>query len=150
MKATVPHSVVAEFEEYAPPALAASNTESTVHFRLLKPTAEARDERYPLVLYLHGAGERGSDNIAQLKYLPEWMATEWRDRFPCYLLALQCPATAWWIEVDWSGPRGRMAHDMGNRLREIMAAMDRLVAEFPIDVGRQYVTGISMGGFATW
>jgi predicted peptidase len=150
MKGTVSQSVVAEFEEYAPQTSAARNPDSTVHFRLLKPNSETPGERYPLVLYLHGAGERGGDNIAHLKYLPAWMATEWRARFPCYLLAPQRPAGAWWIEVDWSGPRGRMARDIGGRLRAIVAAMDELIAEFPIDRRRQYVTGISMGGFATW
>src|SRR5271170_2446384 len=43
-------------------------------YRLLKPETIEPGKKYPVVLFLHGAGERGTDNANQLKYLPEWLA----------------------------------------------------------------------------
>lgn len=55
-------------------------------YRLLRPAAKEPGKKYPLVLFLHGAGERGSDNLAQLKYLPTWLAEPGlRDRYPCFV-----------------------------------------------------------------
>ena len=59
-----------------------------IHYRLMKPASVEQDQKYPLVIFLHGAGERGRDNQLQLQYFPTQMAQpRWRDRFPCYVLA---------------------------------------------------------------
>ena len=61
-------------------------------YLLLPPLEVVEGEEYPLVLFLHGAGERGSDNERQKGHFPDRMAGEWyRERFPCYVLAPQCP-----------------------------------------------------------
>ena len=71
-------------------------------YRLLHPDRSAPaggSDRYPLVLFLHGAGERGQDNVAQLKYLPAWMTEPaLRQRHPCFVLAPQCRMDERWVD----------------------------------------------------
>ena len=73
-------------------------------YRLLKPMAVDLNEKYPLVVFLHGASERGDDNEAQLKHgVPEFLTPENRKDYPCFLIAPQCPAGQKWVDVDWGG-----------------------------------------------
>jgi predicted peptidase len=66
--------------------------ESVLPYRLMPPLAVNRGERYPLLVFLHGAGEKGTDNQTQLLGLPEQMAeTRWRKPFSCFMVAPQCP-----------------------------------------------------------
>ena len=58
------------------------------NYTLIRPLNPEKDKKYPLVVFLHGAGERGDDNKAQLKYFPEWMAKpEIWEKYPCFVLA---------------------------------------------------------------
>src|SRR3954462_11480584 len=151
--AAIARATVSQFEDYSPPADRPHSSSSTaaIRARLLRPEPVIPGERYPLIVFLHGAGERGDDNLAQLKYLPEWMAApDYRSRYPCFLLAPQCPARDWWIDVDWSGPSPRMTRAISSRLAPVIQMVDSLLADEPVDAGRQYLTGISMGGFASW
>jgi predicted peptidase len=121
------------------------------HSRLLAPPALEPGRRYPLVVFLHGAGERGRDNEKQLQYLPTWMAEPvLRDRHPCFLLAPQCREDDRWVDISWadgkSTPQGPPTTDM----LAVIAAVDAVVAAEPVDPGRIYLTGLSMGGFGTW
>lgn len=120
-------------------------------YRLLAPAAPVAGERYPLVLFLHGAGERGRDNDKQLKYLPTWLAEPaLRDRHPCFLLAPQCREGERWVDVSWadttSAPQGAPTTD----LLAAVAAMQHVIAHEAVDPARIYLTGLSMGGFGTW
>ena len=120
-------------------------------WQLLLPAR--RDEaRLPLVVFLHGAGERGADNTRQLTWLPLTMAGEpMRTRFPCYLLAVQCPADEKWVDVPWGGVESAVRPDEPSRaLRAVVAALDRVVQEFPVDPDRVYLTGLSMGGYGAF
>src|SRR5262245_57739626 len=70
-------------------------------YRLLKPATVETGRRCPLVIFLHGAGERGTDNEKQLVHgIPQFVLN--RDKFPCFLIAPQCPDGKRWVEVDWS------------------------------------------------
>ncbi len=60
-------------------------------YRLLKPAKIDDGKKYPVVMFLHGAGERGDDNKSQLKYFPTWMAEDKnREKYPCFIIAPQC------------------------------------------------------------
>ena len=121
-------------------------------YRLLKPATVEPGKQYPLVLFLHGAGERGSDNELQLAYLPTWLAEEEnRRRHPCFVVAPQCRADHKWVEIDWSDKsslpqRPEPTVDMA----AAVAALDAVVQTEPVDSGRVYLTGISMGGYGSW
>ena len=113
-------------------------------YRLLRPMDRKGDEARPLLVFLHGMGERGSDNLNQLDYLPTWMCSaDWRERFPCYVLAVQCPSDEIWVG-SWG--------DAGT-CRAIFAvenAIERLIETDNIDPSRVYLTGLSMGGYGSW
>lgn len=121
-------------------------------YRLMAPENVEEGKSYPLVLFLHGAGERGSDNDVQLKYLPTSMASPaLRMRFPCYVLAPQCYKDAKWVEVDWSEKETHTTPDApGVMMEMVLKALDKTVQENQVDINRIYLTGLSMGGYGSW
>lgn len=120
-------------------------------YRLLKPEKIEPGKTYPLVLFLHGAGERGVDNTAQLVHgVGQFAKPENRRKYPCFLVAPQCPNERRWVEVDWALPSHTMPKTPSTSLRLAFELFDRLATELPVDKDRFYITGISMGGFGTW
>ncbi len=121
-------------------------------YRLLRPEPLPADGRHPLVLFLHGAGERGSDNLKQLKYLPTWLAEPaLRRRHPCFVLAPQCRMDERWVDVSWAdGHSTPQAAAPTADLAAAVAALEDVLAREPVDPSRIYLTGLSMGGFGTW
>lgn len=121
-------------------------------YRLLRPATLEPGSTYPLVLFLHGAGERGDDNEKQLAYLPTWLAEEANRRnHPCFVLAPQCRTDRRWVEIDWSDKKSlpqkpAMTVDMA----AAVAALDAVMQAEQVDPGRIYLTGISMGGYGSW
>lgn len=118
-------------------------------YRWSTPTTIKPGTTYPLVLFLHGAGERGADNKAQLKHgvTPILKATKDLDE-PCFLIAPQCPAGSWWVPINLRGP-GKTANP--EALSEnVLALVADTLERHPVDPARVYVTGLSMGGYATW
>src|SRR5262245_57789048 len=70
-------------------------------YRLARPSAVEAGTRYPLIVFLHGAGERGTDNEKQLIHgVPGFLAAWNRAKYPCFLIAPQCPPGQRWVEVD--------------------------------------------------
>jgi len=124
----------------------------TVAFRLLTPERIEPGKKYPLVIFLHGAGERGSDNVSQLKYFPEWMAApEMRAKYPCFLLAPQCPANEKWVDSPWDKKHSQpMPKEPSESMKQVIGMIDGLLKSEPIDTHRVYLTGLSMGGYGSW
>ena len=149
--APVPHQVPAAVADvYAADAVKVDRL--TIPFRLMGPAKIEEGERYPLVLFLHGAGERGDDNTTQLKYLPEWMASdERRASMPCFLLAPQCPTDLKWSDDAWGDAvSSPLSPEPTGPMRGAIEALCRIVAEHPVDLDRIYLTGLSMGGYGTF
>jgi predicted peptidase len=124
-----------------------------VEFRsqLLAPPAIEPGRRYPLVVFLHGAGERGRDNEKQLKYLPTWMAEPaLRERHPCFLLAPQCREDERWVDISWADKKSTPQGPPTTDVLSVIAALNAVIAAEPVDPGRIYLTGLSMGGYGTW
>jgi len=107
--------------------------------------------KYPLVVFLHGAGERGADNRAQLRHgvgdLLAWSAAR---KEPCFLVAPQCPKGEWWASADHDTMELRPGAAPTPPMKLVMALIDSVMEEHPVDSARLYVTGLSMGGFGTW
>jgi predicted peptidase len=123
----------------------------TLLYRLLKPEPCEEGELYPLVVFLHGAGERGSDNQAQLVHgIAEFNHPDNRQKYPCFLVAPQCPAGKKWVELDWSAKHSVLPADPGEVGRLVLEFVEALPKELPIDGKRIYLTGLSMGGYGTW
>lgn len=120
-------------------------------YRLFSPSKIESGRKYPLVLFLHGAGERGDDNHAQLRHgLAGFASSELQKRHPCFILAPQCPLEKTWSEVDWSLTKSRLPERPSGILALVMKELELLIREKPVDSKRVYLTGISMGGFGAW
>ncbi len=122
------------------------------NYNLVRPLNPEKDKKYPLVVFLHGAGERGDDNKAQLKFFPEWMAKpeNW-EKYPCFVLVPQCRRGKKWVEVDWGDKLSvKSPEDPGDQMKVVMQMLDMAIKSMPIDTDRIYLTGLSMGGYGSW
>lgn len=125
--------------------------EHKLPYRLLKPKDYDPKKSYPLVVFLHGAGERGSDNANQMKHgVPQFASEANRTAYPCFLIAPQCPTGKQWVGVDWSAAAHSMPKDPASSAALTLGLIAELQKEFPIDSKRIYLTGLSMGGYGTW
>ncbi|MBN2413549.1 carbohydrate binding domain-containing protein [candidate division KSB1 bacterium] len=128
--------------------------ETVIPYRLCPPDFYDPNKKYPLVLALHGAGERGDDNEIHIEV--HHMATSWADsanqkNYPCFVLAPQCPTDERWVDNDWSEGEYSIANTpISNELLTVNDLIDSLMQEFSIDTNRLYITGLSMGGYGTW
>ena len=140
------------FEERVFNLKAADGTSKAFNYQLLKPAKIEPGVKYPVILFLHGAGERGDDNQIQLKYLPQSMATAERlAKYPCFVIAPQCRTNARWAEVDWSDNKSTpMANKPGEQMRMVIGILKEVLAKEPADASRVYLTGLSMGGYGSW
>jgi predicted peptidase len=92
----------------------------------------AKTDRFPLILFLHGFGERGSD-LERMKVHGPFKEIAKGRKFPFVIVAPQMPET----ETSWDTDK-------------LTALLDEIESKYRIDKEREYVTGISMGGFGTW
>jgi predicted peptidase len=131
-----------------------TSTEITLPYRLFVPEGYDAAKRYPLIMTLHGAGERGTDNVSHIMAHPQavaWARDTTQAKHPCFVVAPQCPPDLQWVNTPWAnGTYSIDAVDESNQLRCVMAILDSLRNEFSIDSSRIYITGISMGGYGTW
>jgi lysophospholipase L1-like esterase/predicted esterase len=124
---------------------------STLNYGLLTPENYDKSQKYPLVVFLHGAGERGNDNKAQLKHgAPLFLKPESRSKYPCFVFAPQCPPEQTWSAVKGWTEAASFSAEPKPSMKLALAAIDAIEKEFSIDPDRLYVTGLSMGGYGTW
>lgn len=125
-----------------------TNKKDTLPYRFLKPVSPNSKEVFPLVIFLHGAGERGHDNESQIKHITDlFLDPKYRGKYPCYVIAPQCPKEQMW--ADYRG-RSSMTPEPTAPTKLVIELIDKITKEFPIDQSRIYITGLSMGGFGTW
>lgn len=89
---------------------------------------------WPMILFLHGAGERGSDGLRQIAVGLGNAVMGDRARWPFVILFPQCPVGVHWISQE----------------ETLLGMMRQTEDEYRIDAERVYLTGLSMGGFGTW
>ncbi len=135
---------------YEPREFVGANTK-TLKYRLLKPFNYSFGKKYPLVLFLHGAGERGDDNARTLIHGAKELALEERRKeFPAYILIPQCPKDQRWSDVDWSLESSSLPTKPSESMELVKELIDEMVENAGIDPERIYITGLSMGGYGTW
>ena len=103
----------------------------TLDYLLHLPENYESRETWPLIVFLHGAGERG-DNIAKVKVHGPPKLVESKPDFPFIVVSPQCPSGQRWNAPD------------------IMALIQHIKTKYPVDNERIYLTGLSMGGYGTW
>lgn len=122
-----------------------------LRYRQHLPKNVAAGKKLPLVLFLHGAGERGTNNVSQLKHgVSALLQHGAKANDPAVLLAPQCPSGMQWVNVPWSAPSHTMPEQPSDSMRLALALLREKLATLPIDPDRVYVTGVSMGGYGTW
>lgn len=131
------------------------STGQELQYRILKPANYDSTKSYPLVLFLHGAGERGNDNYSQLKWGVSHLAEpKMREKYPSFIVAPQVPKGEYWSTLksirDTSSYSQPMAEHPSIPMKLTIELLEKLQENFPIDSNRLYVTGISMGGFGTF
>jgi predicted peptidase len=125
-------------------------------YRIFVPRNLPPGKKVPLVLFLHGSGGRGSDNLKQLTDQPAplvFAQPENQGRWPLFMVAPQCPLDQQWVAMPWGAPTGK-----GQRpaqptwpMAAAVALVDQLQKQYPaIDARQLFVTGMSMGGFGTY
>ncbi|MDB5049514.1 MAG: phospholipase/Carboxylesterase [Fibrobacteres bacterium] len=125
----------------------------TIVYRLFVPKNYQPSKKYPLMLTLHGAGERGSDDSAQLlhDFNRMWAADSVQNLHPCFVLAPQCPVDSQWVNTPWAkGSYNLDAIAISDPMKSVVGILDSLEKEFSLDLDRIYLSGISMGGYGTW
>ena len=120
-------------------------------YRLLSPEILAPDTRYPLVLLLHGAGERGIDNQKQLVHVAGLFSKQAnRRKYPCFVLAPQCAPDEQWVDRPWGFPNFVQPLHPSRNLVSAMQLLNQTINDYPVDTKRIYIIGLSMGGYGTW
>jgi predicted peptidase len=126
-------------------------------YRVLYPDNYDKTKKYPLILFLHGAGERGKDNEIQLVHGAKLFLTEEnRKKFPAIILFPQCPRESFWaaVSVDRSTQPFKISFDYNAQPTWPLVAANDLVKkianEEAVDKSRIYITGLSMGGMGTF
>jgi len=119
---------------------------------VLPPPEVEAGKTYPLVFFLHGAGERGTDPAKLLVHFPAQMARpEWRGKYPCYLVAPQCRDDRLWMNQHWSEKESKPLDDQPNdQMAMAIAVLEQSLRTLPVDRRRVYLTGLSMGGYGSW
>jgi len=120
----------------------------TMPYRLFIPKDYDQNQKYPLILWLHGAGSVGKDNLKQISGASRlgthtWTAPENQAKHPAFVVAPQCPQNL----GCWDNSQTR---DPGPHLLAVLKILNALRTEFSIDSERIYVAGQSMGGYGTW
>ncbi len=126
----------------------------TLLYRILLPENFDPTKKYPVLLFLHGAGERGNDNEAQLLHGSKLFLSEnVRRDFPAVVVFPQCPANDFWANVQIRMSGDRFGFQKGGKPGKAMTSLLGLVADLRAlnytDNDRFYVGGLSMGGMGT-
>ncbi|MFT4204138.1 MAG: dienelactone hydrolase family protein [Chitinophagaceae bacterium] len=129
----------------------------TLRYRILYPDNFDAKKSYPLVIFLHGSGERGHDNTKQLKYVVPFFESIEQQQ-PSIILAPQCPDTAFWAKIKVDSPKytpnRKIIFYPDNTPTPPMCLLLSLTKKWQsekcVDKNRVYIGGLSMGGMGTY
>lgn len=105
-------------------------------YQVYVPSNWNKKERWPVILFLHGAGERGDDGLVQTEVGIGTAIRRHEDRFPAIVVLPQSRKRVWWTDPAMEA--------------QALKALDQTLKEFKGDPHRVYLTGLSMGGYGTW
>jgi predicted peptidase len=105
-------------------------------YRVFVPKGWSKKKKWPVMLFLHGAGERGDDNTAQTRVGIGPAILRQQESFPFIVVLPQCPKDRWWTDPEMQ--------------TLALKALEQAETEFRGDEKRTYLTGLSMGGYGSW
>ncbi len=143
-----------------------------VPYRFIEPLRfkKGGTKKYPLILSLHGAGGKGSDNLKNLRTWNGILSEpSFQEKYPCFVVVPQ--SRSYWVDADAPAPdvskaaletypkfwskalaagKGLPSSTNNGNLDKVFELLDFLAKNYPIDLDRVYVLGHSMGGFGSW
>jgi predicted peptidase len=144
-----------DYPEYVKHLYIAGN--DTLPFRILLPENYKPSEKYPLIIFLHGAGERGNDNTSQLRHGAQlFLKPETRKKYPAIVVFPQCPANSYWSNVEVRMENNKRAYyfkpdgEPTVAMKLLEGLIGKLKKDYSISNKQMYVGGLSMGGMGTF
>ncbi|MGV3540798.1 MAG: alpha/beta hydrolase-fold protein [Rufibacter sp.] len=130
----------------------------TLRYRILYPKNFDPAKKYPVLFFLHGAGERGSNNESQLVHGGKlFLQDSVREKYPAIVIFPQCPKNSYWSNVNIVTEPGGKRHfnfltgcDPMPPMRLLQSLMRQTHTQKFVDKKRVYVGGLSMGGMGTF
>lgn len=121
-------------------------------YRIYVPEDYSEEYAYPVLLFLHGAGERGNDNELQLKNVIQKLFDD--PASPVYqsiVIVPQCPEGEQWVDTPWAeGSYSINSVAQSDEIAAVLSILDDVKSTYSVNEKRFYAMGISMGGFGTW
>lgn len=134
-----------------------SSEGSVLPYRILFPENYEKSKKYPLILVLHGAGERGNDNEMQLIHGGKlFLDSAVRKKYPAIVVFPQCPLESYWSSVQINRNVTPLELDFDYTrpitvpLKDAIALVRQLMSEDAVNSKKVYITGLSMGGMGTF
>ena len=131
----------------------------TLPYRILFPQNFDPAKKYPLIIVLHGAGERGNNNESQLLYGTRlFLKDTIRERYAAIVIYPQCPANGWWsntkFEEDSVTHKTKFIFTTGapptRAMKSLLGLVDQFLAKPFVNKHQVYIGGLSMGGMGTF
>ena len=146
-------SIPEELKNYLAKEWLSKNSEK-INYRLRAPDLIDKKKKYPLLVYFHGSGGRGDDNISQLTdagAIRAFFNQQISKNHCSYILAAQVPDNEKWVNVPWENLSHRMPK-ISKSMRLLFEILDDITKnkDYRIDNNRIYALGISMGGYGVW
>ena len=129
-----------------------SKTGKMMPYRLYLPDGYDGESPYPVLFFLHGAGERGVDNMRQLtNSFPKLFENLDSPIYGSIIVCPQCPELEQWVDTPYSEGNYRLHDVPASEVMRTLQGLIRLIQrEYSVDEDRLYVMGVSIGGFGTW
>ena len=127
--------------------------EQSLPYRILLPENYSAKKNYPLLVFLHGSGERGNDNELQLVHGSSlFLGSEFRKNNPAIIVFPQCSKNAYWATTSRTDTGFSYVKKPKNNPRRdlVEGMMDHIKDNYGVDKERIYVGGLSMGGMGTF
>ena len=143
----------AQSYEYEKGEFVSKATGDTLLYRYLTPEDAKPGKKYPLVIFLHGSGERGNDNKLQLLIGSQMFLNPVnREKHPAYVIFPQCPIEGYWsfTKRPSSFIYLKAEEEIAPVSKAVMELIDTYLANPNVDKSRVYIMGLSMGGMATF
>lgn len=129
---------------------------NTLPYQVMFPKNYDATKQYPLMVFLHGAGERGNDNEKQLTHGKDFLINNFQSDCPAIVIVPQCPETSYWanVEKQYFGNKTTFTFGISDKATPPMETLVLLITNWlnsgKIDQHQVYVGGLSMGGMGTY
>lgn len=122
-----------------------------INYRIYVPAiSQSATNGVPLVLFLHGSGECGTNNTSQLIHGVGGLVWWSRNREPAIVVAPQSPPRTVWSPVFFNTLRSRMPYSVPPMIKLVKSLVDDICERYPVDTNRILATGISLGAYGVW